>query len=118
MAVDKRDRIRARRRKLRVRNNIKKRITVPRVSVFRSLKYLYAQIIDDLCGKTLASYSTLVLKDVSGNKKDAARAVGIELAARAKKQGIDQVVFDRGSYRYHGRVQALVEGLREGGLHI
>ncbi len=118
MAISKKDRIRAKRRMLRVRNHLKKYSSLPRVSVFRSLKHIYAQIIDDSMLKTLASCSSLDLKDLSGDKKAVARSVGLELAKRAKDRGIEHVVLDRGRFLYHGRVKALADGLREGGLRI
>jgi large subunit ribosomal protein L18 len=92
----------------------------PRLSVFRSSKQIYAQIIDDQQGHTIAAASSIekpmreALK--SGANVEAARRVGKELAERAKKAGVDKVVFDRGGYMYHGRVKALAEGAREGGL--
>jgi large subunit ribosomal protein L18 len=92
----------------------------PRLSVFRSSKQISAQIIDDEKGVTLVAASTLektfreALK--TGANVDAAKRIGQELAERAKKAGVDKVVFDRGSYMYHGRVKALAEGAREGGL--
>ena len=92
----------------------------PRLSVFRSGRHIYGQVIDDAQGKTLAAASTLEkpmreeLK--TGADKEAAKRVGVLLAERAKAAGVEAVVFDRGGYRYHGRVQALAEGAREGGL--
>lgn len=94
----------------------------PRLSVFRSSKHIYVQIIDDGPGRTLAAAST-VDKDVraklqSGGNTEAASAVGSVIAERAKKAGIEDVVFDRGGYNYHGRVRALAEAAREGGLRF
>ena len=91
---------------------------LPRLCVFRSLKNIYAQIIDDTAGKTLASASSLdaELKANYGGNKDAAKAVGALVAKRALDAGISEVVFDRGGYVYHGRVAELAEGAREGGL--
>ena len=94
----------------------------PRLSVFRSSRHIYAQLIDDTKGVTLASASTLE-KDLKGSLKtgadvEAAKAVGKLVAERAKAQGIDAVVFDRGGYIYHGRVKALAEAAREGGLYF
>jgi len=94
----------------------------PRLSVFRSSKHIYAQIIDDVKGETLAAASSLE-KEVRGDAKtganvDAARAVGVRVAQRAKEKGVKQVVFDRGGYLYHGRVKALAEAAREGGLEF
>lgn len=101
----------------RVRAKISGTAQCPRLNVFRSLKHVYAQLIDDTQGITLVSAST-VEKDFDqyGGNKDAARAVGKLLAERAVAKGISGVVFDRGGYVYHGRVQELAEGAREGGL--
>ncbi len=89
----------------------------PRLSVFRSLKHISAQLIDDTTGKTLASASD---KDVEAKGKpvETAKAVGVFLAEKAKSAKVTTVVFDRGSYRYHGRVAALAEGARESGLNF
>jgi large subunit ribosomal protein L18 len=108
---------RTKRRKLRSRNHVKSTASLPRVSVHRSLNQIYAQIIDDAAGKTLASASSLKLTKTSG-KKDIAKAVGIELAEKAKRAGIEAACFDRGQFLYHGRIQAVADGLREGGLKI
>ena len=103
------------RRKLRARRKVRtaagERL---RLSVYRSSKHIYAQIIDDSKGVTVASASSAALK--SGNKTDTAAAVGKALAEAAAAKGVKQVVFDRGQYRYHGRVKALAEAAREGGL--
>ena len=94
----------------------------PRLSVFRSGKHIYAQIIDDGAGRTVAAASSLdkelrgSLK--SGSNRAAAEAVGKAIAARAKKAGLKDVIFDRGGYNYHGRVKALAEAAREGGLNF
>jgi large subunit ribosomal protein L18 len=92
----------------------------PRLNVFRSLDNIYAQVINDEAGNTLVSASTIdreIAKEVDGkNKIESAKIVGIKLAERAKAAGITTVVFDRGGYQYHGRVAALAEGAREGGL--
>jgi len=106
-------------RKLRVRRSLTRRER-PRLSVFRSSKHIYAQLIDDAQATTLIAASTLE-KDLktalkTGADKAAATAVGKLLAERAVKAGIKQVVFDRGGYRYHGRIKALADGAREGGL--
>ena len=92
----------------------------PRLNVFRSLKHIYAQIIDDTKGVTLVSASTLdkELKENYGGNKDAAKAVGKLVAERALAAGIKSVVFDRVGYIYHGRVKELAEGAREGGLEF
>ena len=106
------------RRHARVRAKVIGTLTVPRVSVFRSNKHVFAQLIDDGVGKTIVS-SIIKPKDKSalkGNKTETASAVGEMLAKKAQDAGIGQVVFDRGGYKYHGRVKALAEGLRKGGL--
>ena len=101
----------------RVRGKISGTPERPRLCVFRSEKHIYAQIIDDTAGKTLVAASS-VEKDFegAGSNKAAARKVGETVAARALKAGIEEVVFDRGGYIYHGRVMELAEGAREGGL--
>jgi large subunit ribosomal protein L18 len=92
----------------------------PRLCVFRSLAHIYAQVVDDLSGKTLVAASTLET-EVCGDRKKAgnigsAKLVGTAIAQRAKAKGIEAVVFDRGGYLYHGRVKALADAAREGGL--
>ena len=101
----------------RVRGKISGTAERPRLSVFRSEKNIYAQIIDDAAGCTLVSASS-VEKGFEGNggNVEAAKKVGAKVAERALQKGIEEVVFDRGGYIYHGRVQALAEGAREGGL--
>lgn len=119
--MPKLDRKKARKRRhLRVRGRVFGTPERPRLSVYRSLKHMYAQIINDVEGRTLAHASTLDPElrsklEKTGNV-DAAREVGRLLAARAKEAGISKVVFDRGGNLYHGRVAALAEGAREGGL--
>lgn len=117
MALGKRDRIRAKRRALRVKSKIKQVSSRARVSIFRSSKHIYAQIIDDVTHKTVASCSSAQLKN-DGDKTNQAHLAGLELAKKAKASGIDAVVFDRGPFKYHGRVKALADGLREGGLTL
>lgn len=104
------------RRTRRVRSKITG--TLPRVSVFRSLRHIQAQVIDDQAQKTLASCSSLELTGIVGDKKAMAGAVGKELAKRALAAGVSAAVFDRGSFLFHGRVKALADALREGGLKI
>jgi large subunit ribosomal protein L18 len=109
------------RRKKRVRKKIRGTPDRPRLCVFRSSKHIYAQVIDDTTGRTLMEASTLSseLKEKIGNKggnKDAATAVGVAIAERALKRGITQVIFDRNGFLYHGRVKALSQGARDGGL--
>ncbi len=103
----------------RVRGKISGTPERPRLNVFRSETNIYAQIIDDVAGVTLVSASSLEKGfECDGTKTDAAKKVGMVVAERAKAKGIDTVVFDRGGYVYHGRVQALAEGAREGGLQF
>jgi len=109
---------RTQRRMLRTKARIHNKQGLPRVSVFRSLKHIYAQVIDDTARKTLLSCSSQELKDLKGGKKDIARSVGLALADRAQQAGVSAVIFDRGHYLYHGRVKALADGLREGGIKI
>ena len=108
------------RRHARVRTKISGTAACPRLNVFRSSKHIYAQIIDDVNGKTLVSASTLdkELSSNYGGNKEAAREVGKLVAKRALEAGIKAVVFDRGGYIYHGRVMELAEGAREGGLEF
>lgn len=102
----------------RVRGKISGTPERPRLNVFRSNANIYAQVIDDVNGVTLVSASTLDKTIEGGGNKAAAREVGKLLAERAKAKGIENVVFDRGGYIYHGRVQELAEGAREGGLEF
>ena len=103
----------------KLRNRFSGTAERPRLAVFRSTQHIYAQIIDDVAGVTLASASTYE-KDFEGvgSNKEAARKVGNTLAKRALEKGISAVVFDRGGYIYHGRVSELAEGAREGGLNF
>lgn len=105
------------RRHARVRTKISGTQERPRLNVFRSLKNIYAQVIDDQAGVTLVAASSLEL-DGNGGNKEAAREVGKLVAKKATEKGIKAVVFDRGGYVYHGRVQELAEGAREGGLEF
>ena len=103
----------------RVRGKVSGTPERPRLNVFRSETNIYAQIIDDTKGITLVSASSLEKSfECDGTKTDAAKKVGEVIAERAKAKGIDLVVFDRGGYLYHGRVKALAEGAREGGLQF
>ena len=105
-------------RHARVRSKISGTAECPRLNVFRSNKNIYAQLIDDVAGVTLASAST-VDKDISAESKtDGAKAVGASIAKKATEKGIKEVVFDRGGYLYHGRVAALAEAARENGLEF
>ena len=102
----------------RIRRKVSGTAERPRLSVYRSLNHISAQLIDDVNGRTIASASTVEkdLRGSSGGNVDAARQIGKLVAERAKEQGIEQVVFDRGGYIYHGRVKGLAEAAREAGL--
>ena len=121
--ITKGDKNKARlKRHLRVRKKISGTPARPRLSVYRSSKHIYAQLIDDISGRTLVSAST-VDKELAGQVKnggnvEAARMVGQLIAKRAKEKGYEAVVFDRGGYLYHGRIQALADAAREGGLEF
>lgn len=109
------------RRKVRVRKSVFGTAERPRLSVFRSATHIYAQVIDDEKGATLASASSLgkeLRGSLSGKKAERAKAVGTALAHACKAKNITQVAFDRNGYRYHGRVKAVAEGAREGGLQF
>lgn len=110
-------------KRLRIKRRVRKKIlgsaVKPRLSVFRSLKHIYAQLIDDQAGATLVSVSSLaedVKKGQEKGKIPVSKLIGMELAKAAKAKGIETVVFDRNGYQYHGRVKAVAEGAREGGL--
>jgi len=105
------------RRKIRVRAGIRGTSDRPRLSVFRSHRSIYAQLIDDLSGRTLAAASSKEIKK-AGDKKNQAKAVGESLAKKAKELGIESAIFDRGSYQYHGRVKSLAEAFKESGLKL
>jgi large subunit ribosomal protein L18 len=109
------------RRRRRVRTALRARAAgKPRLSVHRSGRHIYAQVIDDAAGKTIVSASSLDkdLKKDGGATRDAASSVGKALAAKAKKAGVDKVVFDRGGFLFHGRVKALADAARDGGLEF
>ncbi len=107
------------RRHRRVRSRLSGTAERPRLVVFRSTRGVQAQLVDDVAGRTLASASWIALaKSFKGTKSEQAAEVGKLLAASAKKAGITRVVFDRGGYLYHGRVKALADGAREGGLEF
>jgi large subunit ribosomal protein L18 len=101
-----------------VRGKIQGTAERPRLMVYRSNRGVFAQLVDDDSGKTIASAGWKGLKDHKGDKTDQAKEVGKALAAAAKKAGVETVVFDRSGYLYHGRVKALAEGAREGGLNF
>ena len=108
-----------RKRHARLRLRVEGNPERPRLSVFRSAKFIYAQVIDDSSGHTLAAASSREAGlAVGAGKVDAAKAVGRAIAERARKAGVRAVVLDRGGYRYHGRVRSLAEGAREGGLDL
>jgi large subunit ribosomal protein L18 len=112
--------IRRERRKKGMRKTMSGTPSRPRLSVFRSLQHIYVQVIDDLAGRTVASASSLDVDGVArkGGNVDAAKEIGKAIADRAKKAGVTAVVFDRNGFRYHGRVKAVAEGAREGGLQF
>lgn len=108
------------RRHRRIRNKISGTAERPRLNVFRSLDHIYAQVIDDVAGQTIVSASTVdkgLRTEMAGKpKKEQATMVGKAIAERAKAAGVSKVLFDRGGYLYHGRIKALADGAREGGL--
>ena len=111
-----------RRRQRRVRSRVSGTAARPRLNVYRSLSNVFAQVIDDEAGRTLVAVSTIdgeIREKIAGkNKTEQARLVGLLLAERAKAKGLSAMVFDRGGYRYSGRVKALADGAREGGLEL
>lgn len=116
----KRQAIRRLRIKKRIRSKVNGDSTRPRLSVFRSNKEIYAQLIDDVTGKTLLSASSNEkgTKKASGDKKEQAKSVGAAIAKKAVEKGIKSVVFDRNGFLYHGRIKALADGARENGLNF
>jgi len=120
MNKNKLKRVRQRRRRWGIRKRIAGTPSRPRLSVYRSLNHVYAQVIDDLEGRTLAAASSRDKDAASGEggKLDAAKDVGTRVAQRAKQAGIERVVFDRGGFRYHGRIKALADAAREHGLEF
>ncbi len=122
MSKPNKARVARERRHLRVRSKVVGTPECPRLNVYRSLNHIYAQLIDDARGQTLLAASTLdpsLRQDLAGKtKKEQAAMVGKALAKQAVQAGITRVVFDRGGYKYHGRVQALAEASREGGLQF
>jgi large subunit ribosomal protein L18 len=105
-------------RHVRLRKKVEGTPERPRLAVYRSAKHIYAQIIDDTKGHTLVAASSVEKEIDKGGNKDGAKMVGETLAARAKEKGIEAVVFDRGGFKYHGRVAALADAAREGGLNF
>ena len=121
MRLEDKERLR-RRRHTRVRGKVEGTPERPRLNVSRSIQHIYAQIIDDTTGRTLASASTVEKEfregQKSGGNVEAAKLIGKLIAERGQANGITAVVFDRGGYKYHGRIQALADGAREGGLNF
>ncbi len=101
---------------LRIRKKVVGTETRPRLAVFRSLKHIYAQIIDDGRGRTMAAASSREKGQTGGGKKEGAAGVGKLIASRCREKGIESVVFDRGGFKYHGRIKALADAAREAGL--
>lgn len=121
MKTNKKLALRKQRKTFRVRNHLKENSCGRlRISIFRSLQHIYAQVIDDVAKETLVSFSSLMMDKtlVKGDKKEIAKLVGLELGKKALEKEIKHVYFDRGSNIYHGRVKALAEGLRESGLEF
>ena len=114
MSIERKIKARKKRRMLRIRKRMNGEY--PRVSIFRSLRSMYAQIIDDRNHNTVLGLSLTEVKNLTGDKTKQSHSFGLELAKKASAKGIKNVIFDRGSYRYHGRVKSFAEGLREGGL--
>ena len=116
MSLERKKKQQKARRTKRIHKKIRTTSNRPRVAVFRSLKHFYGQLIDCKTGNTLCACSTVELKNITGDKKARAKAVGLELAKRAIEKKIKEVALDRGRFLYHGRVQAFADGAREGGL--
>ena len=102
----------------RIRQKVHGSAQRPRLNVYRSLNHIYAQVIDDNQGLTLASASTVTAKVKAGGNLEAAKEIGKLVAERAQEKGVKQVVFDRGGYLYHGRIKALADAAREAGLEF
>ena len=118
MQINKLKQVRRLRRKHGLRKNLIGTAERPRLTVYRSLKHIYAQIIDDVTGKTLAAASTIQDQPSGTGNKEGATAVGKSLASRAKEAGVTLVALDRNGFKYHGRVKALADAAREGGLQF
>lgn len=114
----KKQNIKKNRRQIRTRTKVRNLKKTPRVSIFRSNKYISAQVIDDSKGRTLLGVSEKDLKEKSGTKSEKAKSLGLFMAKSLKTKKISEIVFDRGSYSYHGRVKSFAQGLREGGLRF
>jgi len=106
------------RRHKRIRKKVFGTDKRPRLSIYRSLRYVYAQLIDDINSSTILTFSTQMLKVEKLSTMNAARECGRRLAEKAREEGIENVVFDRSGYKYHGRIKALAEGAKEGGLNF
>ena len=115
MRIPRTNQDRRQRRHLRVRKSVSGTAERPRLVVFRSLKHIYAQLVDDTTGRTLLTISDAAFQ---GKKSEKSAEVGKLLAGRAKEAGVTRVVFDRAGYKYHGRVKAVADGAREGGLEF
>ena len=116
MNAQKLNNLRRKRRKTGIRKGVFGSAEKPRLSVYRSSKHIYAQLINDFEGKTLCSASTVQAKAENGGNVEAAKEVGAKIAEAAKAAGIETVAFDRNGFKYHGRVKALADAAREGGL--
>jgi len=116
VSLQKKIKLRKKKRAFRVKNKQVSRGFLPRVCVFKSLNHIYAQVIDDALQKTMVSFSSLNLKDASGDKKNIAKQVGMQLGKKALEKSIEKVFFDRRRFLFHGRVKALAEGMRESGM--
>ena len=116
MNAQKLNDVRRKRRKTGIRKGLFGSAEKPRLSVYRSSKHIYAQLINDFEGKTLASASTVQAKIATGGNVEAAKQVGTKIAEAAKAAGIEEIAFDRNGFKYHGRIKALADAAREGGL--
>ncbi len=108
--------VRQKRRQIGIRKRVSGTVERPRLNVFRSAKHIYVQLINDVDGKTICHASSVSLKLGNGGNVDAAKTVGAKIAESAKAAGVAKVVFDRGGFKYHGRVEALADAAREAGL--
>ncbi len=118
MSLIRKEKVRKKRRSLRVRSKLKTGSNPYRISVFRSNKAISAQLINDTDGKTIASSSSSTLQDAKNDKTATAKLVGLDLAKKGLDQGVSSARFDRGSFLFHGRVKSLAEGLCDGGLKV
>lgn len=118
MQINELKQVRRNRRKQGLRKHLSGTAERPRLTVYRSLKHIYAQIVDDVTGKTLVSASTMQDQSTGSGNKEGATAVGKSLASRAKEAGVTKVALDRNGFKYHGRLKALADAAREGGLQF